>query len=212
MEWREFPTGCRMVLEIMTFSDSATKADVARGLWHKLRDRVRAFSGRLLFILAEFEAISLRAGGEPSWRRRHLRHCRVRHGARFYIGRGLWLLDGRKFSFGERCSLGEFARIMDHGPITIGDDFIAATGLQINSGTHDPISMAPKQVEINIGDRVWCGANVTIVAGASIGDDVVIGAGSLVRSPIPSRSIAAGVPARVIRTLERNEPLAWQLP
>jgi acetyltransferase-like isoleucine patch superfamily enzyme len=54
---------------------------------------------------------------------------------------------------------------------------------------------------------------VSIIAGANIGDDVVIGAGALVRSPIPSGSIAVGVPARVIRKLERNgkESLQWHL-
>jgi acetyltransferase-like isoleucine patch superfamily enzyme len=189
-----------------------SKADSARGAWHGLRRRWRRFAGRLLFVLSEHEAIGLAPGTAAPWRARLLRHRGVRHGARYYVGRGFWLHDGGKFAFGERCSLGEFARIMDHGPITLGDDFIAATGLQINSGTHDVLTMEPSQVPITVGNRVWCGANVTLVAGATIGDDVVIGAGSLVRTAIPPGSVAAGVPARVIRKLERSEAITWHLP
>jgi len=50
-----------------------------------------------------------------------------------------------------------------------------------------------------IGDRVWVGANVTILKGVTIGDDAVIGAGSVVTKDIPSRAIAVGSPAKVLR-------------
>lgn len=128
----------------------------------------------------------------------------------FYIGRGFWLQHGFQFRFGSRCSLGEFARILDHRPIEIGDDFMAASGLQINSGDHDPVSLEPTGRPIHIGNRVWCGANVTVVAGARIEDDVVIGAGSVVRGPIAAGSIAAGVPARVIRQIDRTGIRLWR--
>ncbi|HEY9610735.1 hypothetical protein [Allocoleopsis sp.] len=75
--------------------------------------------------------------------------------------------------------------------------------------------MAPTPRPIQIGNRVWCGINVTILAGVSIGDDVVIGAGSLVCKDIPSNSIAVGVPAKVIRPIVRDdiESLwSWVLP
>jgi maltose O-acetyltransferase len=187
-------------------------ADGARGLWHGLKAWWRGLRARLLYLLAEYESLSARPGARLPWRRRQLRSLGVRHGERFYIGRGFWIQNGDRLRFGERCSLGEFARVMDHGQISIGDDFIAATGLQVNSGTHDPVTMVPSAVPITVGNRVWCGANVTLVSGASVGDDVVIGAGSLVRGVIPSGSVAAGVPARVIRSLVRDKPLQWTLP
>jgi maltose O-acetyltransferase len=187
--------------------------DPLRHWWHTCRQYLHRWRLMFLHYLAEHEALTLRAGKPAPWRRRQLSAHAVTFGLPFYIGRGFWLHDGRNFHFGQRCSFGEFARIMDHGSITVGDDFIAATGLQINSGTHDPSTMLPQAVPIQIGHRVWCGANVSIIAGANIGDDVVIGAGALVRSPIPSGSIAVGVPARVIRKLERNgkESLQWHL-
>jgi acetyltransferase-like isoleucine patch superfamily enzyme len=52
-----------------------------------------------------------------------------------------------------------------------------------------------------IGDNVWCGVNVVVTTGVTIGDRCVIGANSVVTSDIPPYSVAAGVPARVIRTI-----------
>lgn len=55
---------------------------------------------------------------------------------------------------------------------------------------------------ISIGNNVWLGANVTILKGAEIGDDSIVSTGSVVTSgQYPPRSILAGVPARVIRSL-----------
>jgi acetyltransferase-like isoleucine patch superfamily enzyme len=76
--------------------------------------------------------------------------------------------------------------------------------LTLNSGGHDPLTLENTAGPIRIGDRVWCGLNVTILQGVTIGDDVVIGAGSLVIKDIPSNTIVAGVPAREIRSLDRT--------
>ena len=53
-----------------------------------------------------------------------------------------------------------------------------------------------------IGDDVWIGGNVTVLPGVHIGNNVVIGAGSVVTRDIPGNSLALGVPARVVRQLE----------
>lgn len=160
---------------------------------------------KILYFLSEWEACGIRPGKKAFWRKTLLLWLGSKIGKIFYIGKGFWIHYGYNLKIGERCSLGEFCRIMDHGKIWIGDDFTAATGLQINSGTHNLKTMEPVAVEIKIGDRVWCGANVTIVAGSSIGNDVVIGAGSLVKSDIPSGVLAAGVPAKIIRPLHREK-------
>ncbi|MEX3760551.1 acyltransferase [Paraburkholderia phenoliruptrix] len=62
----------------------------------------------------------------------------------------------------------------------------------------EPLTEAP----VSIGNNVWIGANSMVLAGASIGDHSVIAAGSIVTGAIPARSLAAGTPARVIRTFE----------
>jgi hypothetical protein len=55
-----------------------------------------------------------------------------------------------------------------------------------------------KSAPVKIGNRVWVGANVIILKGVEIGDDAVIGAGSVVVKNIPARTIAADNPARIV--------------
>ena len=54
---------------------------------------------------------------------------------------------------------------------------------------------------VAIGKNVWLGANVCVLPGVNIGDGVTIAAGSVVTHDIPSYSMAAGVPARIIKSL-----------
>jgi acetyltransferase-like isoleucine patch superfamily enzyme len=60
----------------------------------------------------------------------------------------------------------------------------------------------PSHGRVKIGDNVWLGRNVTICKGVTIGDNCIIGIGSVVTKSIPANSVAAGVPARVICTYE----------
>lgn len=134
----------------------------------------------------------------------------VSFGEKIWVGKSLNLDNRGDFLLGERCALGSFVRIENWSRIKIGDDFVAAPGLHLNSGNHDPVTFKPKCLPIEIGDRVWCGVDVTIISGATIGNDVVIGAGSVVVKDIPSNSIAAGVPAKVIKPLDRkNKKNLW---
>lgn len=57
---------------------------------------------------------------------------------------------------------------------------------------------------VNIGNDVWIGANVVILPGVTIGNNVVIGAGAVVTKDIPDNSLAVGVPARVIKSIEND--------
>jgi acetyltransferase-like isoleucine patch superfamily enzyme len=52
-----------------------------------------------------------------------------------------------------------------------------------------------------IGDHVWLGANVVVTSGVRIGERCVVGANSVVTTELPPRSIAAGAPAQVLRTV-----------
>jgi maltose O-acetyltransferase len=138
-----------------------------------------------------------------------------------WMAQGTWLLNPKNLSLGQRVCIGEDSKIVCHSPIVIGDDFLSSCELLIVNGAHDLVSL--KFVEsppITIGDRVWCGARVTICAGVSVGNDVVLGAGSIVTKSIPSGYVAYGVPAKPIRKLDRdeieqiwsplNQPSFWQ--
>ena len=58
---------------------------------------------------------------------------------------------------------------------------------------------------ISVGSNVWFGANVTVLPGVTIGDNCVIGAGSVVNKDIPAGTMAAGNPCRVIKSINQDK-------
>lgn len=163
----------------------------------------------LLYAISEIEANLSTPGSPLSFRKKYLTKCHVKYGSKLWVGRLLLLINGNGLTLGEGCALGECVRIAVHAPITIGNNFLGATGLAIDSGGHDIESLEPYAKAITIGNNVWTGINVTILAGVHIGDNVVIGAGSVVTSDIPSNSVAVGVPAKVIKKIQRPNTKIW---
>jgi len=102
---------------------------------------------------------------------------------------------------GRRVAIGPDARITARDAIIIGDDFLAAPGLNLNTGTHDPESLVPQSAPIQIGPGVWTGTRVIVGPGVTLGGGAVIGAGSLVIHDIPPGQIAHGIPARPRRAI-----------
>ena len=88
--------------------------------------------------------------------------------------------------------------------IEIGDDVRMANNVQILAHDFSPMHYTGyvRFGKVIIGNRVWVGANTTILMNVRIGDDVIIGANSLVNKDIPSGVVVGGVPARVICTTE----------
>lgn len=169
------------------------------------------FFGACLLVASEFEARVLRPGEKTWLRNAYLRNRGVKFSTPCFFSQGFRLFHAGTLSIGPRASFGENCGLYIHADVSIGSDFVAAPGLTLNNGTHDVSTLQPSAVPMVIGDRVWCGVNVTLVAGAQIGDDCVIGANSLVMSPIPPRSLAFGSPARVIRSGIRpaGKPPTW---
>jgi maltose O-acetyltransferase len=167
-------------------------------------------SERLIHGLAEIETYFSEPGFPLIFRKLELKLHRVRYQEPFWIGRNFRILNPGKLVMGRGCALPYNTQIMNFEMIAIGDDFISAPNLILNSGSHDPVSMKPNSKGIKIGDRVWCGTRVTILSGVTIGDDVVIGAGSVVTRDIPSNSVCVGVPARVINNLDRSGVELWK--
>jgi acetyltransferase-like isoleucine patch superfamily enzyme len=97
--------------------------------------------------------------------------------------------------------------------VEIGSHCMFANGCFVTDGNHrfdDPVKPVPWQGfttkgPTRIGDNVWCGANVVVTSGVTIGERSVIGAGSVVTTDIPPYSIAAGAPAKVLRTISYAE-------
>jgi maltose O-acetyltransferase len=96
---------------------------------------------------------------------------------------------------------------LDVGRIDIGDDVQIGPGVQLLTATH-PLDAAARRAKweagapIRIGDNAWLGGGVIVCPGVTIGADTVIGAGAVVSRDVPAGVLAAGVPARVVRSLE----------
>jgi acetyltransferase-like isoleucine patch superfamily enzyme len=94
--------------------------------------------------------------------------------------------------------------------VEIGEHCMFANGCFVSDSGHrfdDPLTPVPWQGfttkgPTRVGDNVWCGAHVVITSGVTVGERCVIGANSVVTQNIPAYSIAAGAPARVLRTIE----------
>jgi acetyltransferase-like isoleucine patch superfamily enzyme len=109
-----------------------------------------------------------------------------------------------KIIIGNRAALNSFSKLFGHGTIEIGEETQIGPGSLITTTDHDYYDENLKTTfkKVVIGKRVWIGANVTILPGVQIGDYAVIGAGAVVTKNIPPRSIAVGVPARVIKQIQ----------
>lgn len=95
---------------------------------------------------------------------------------------------------------------LDVAPITIGEDVLMGPNVQLLTPTH-PLDPEPRRAKweaalpITIGDNVWIGGMVVVCPGVTIGQDAVIGAGSVVTRDVPAGAVAVGNPARVIRSV-----------
>jgi acetyltransferase-like isoleucine patch superfamily enzyme len=98
--------------------------------------------------------------------------------------------------------------------VEIGDHCMFANGCFVSDGAHrfdDADMPVPWQgftskAPTRVGDNVWCGANVVITSGVTVGERCVIGANSVVTRDIPPFSVAAGSPAKVLRQVEYANP------
>lgn len=97
--------------------------------------------------------------------------------------------------------------ILDEAKVTFGDNVFIAPNCGFYTAGHPLDALERNQgleyaYPITIGNNVWIGANVCVLPGVTIGDNCVIGAGSVVVNDIPPSSVAVGNPCRVIKTLK----------
>ncbi len=116
---------------------------------------------------------------------------------------------GYNIEIGENFFANYNCVILDGAKVTFGDNVFIAPNCSFYTAGH-PIDVLQRNqgleyaLPIKIGNNVWIGGNVTVLPGVTIGDNTVIGAGSLVNKDIPSNVVAAGNPCRVIREITEN--------
>lgn len=120
---------------------------------------------------------------------------------------GVLARPGVGIRVGDRSAVGSGSFVGGQGGISIGRDVIIGPGVRIFSENHNyefldrPIrSQGETRLGVTIADDCWIGASAVIVDGVSIGTGCVIAAGAVVTKDIPPFSVAAGVPARVLRS------------
>jgi len=138
-----------------------------------------------------------------------LRDGRLEIGSETLLEPGVWITapDHARVRIGSGSFLNLGVMIAALELVEIGDHCMFANGCFVTDGDHrfdDPRQPVTRQGftskgPTRIGDNVWCGANVVITSGVTVGQRCVIGANSVVTRDLPAFSIAAGAPAKVLR-------------
>jgi acetyltransferase-like isoleucine patch superfamily enzyme len=112
-----------------------------------------------------------------------------------------------RISFGHRVSATSGLHIIAYKSITIEDDVMIASNVYISDGTHGSTRIdLPYKYQgiidikpITLKRGCWIGRNVVIMPGVTVGEMAIVGANSVVTKSIPARSIAVGLPAKVVK-------------
>lgn len=111
---------------------------------------------------------------------------------------------GKNIKIGKDVFVNSGCCFQDQGGVTLGDGCLVGHNVVFATLDHDKrpgrrgdMTAAP----IVVGKDVWIGAHATILKGVTIGDGAIIAAGAVVTRDVPPNTIAAGVPARVVKTI-----------
>ncbi|MEZ8228213.1 sugar O-acetyltransferase [Vibrio splendidus] len=132
------------------------------------------------------------------------------------VGEGCYIEPPLHANWGRHTHLGDNVYVnfnltlVDDTDVFIGDNVMIAPNVTIATGTH-PISpelrlkAAQFNVPVRIGNNVWLGAHTVVLPGVTIGENSVIGAGSIVTKDIPANVVAVGNPCRVVREINERD-------
>ncbi|MBS3809258.1 MAG: acyltransferase [Desulfobacterales bacterium] len=119
--------------------------------------------------------------------------------------------DMGRISIGDYCLICPGVRISSAAEIAIKDSCMIASNAFITDtdwhGTYDRIKSLGNPEPVYLLENAWIGDGATVCKGVTIGENSIIGAGSVVVKDVPANVIAAGNPARVMRELDTGEPM-----
>lgn len=118
----------------------------------------------------------------------------------FMYGADVIVFKGGHLVLGENSFINSDCKIRCHKNISIGNDCAISHDFIIMDSDAHFLNGDNRTKDVIIEDNVWIGTRVTVLSGTRIGTGSVVAAGSVVNIDIPPHSLAAGVPARVIRT------------
>ncbi|MFJ9182882.1 DapH/DapD/GlmU-related protein [Streptomyces anulatus] len=117
---------------------------------------------------------------------------------------------GLNTTFGKNVFVNQGCTFMDKGGIRIGNGVMIAPKVSLITGGH-PLPPAERReylsfAPIVIEDDVWIGTAAVITQGVTVGTGAVVAAGAVVTRDVPAGTVVAGVPARVIKKIDRTRP------
>lgn len=136
------------------------------------------------------------------------------------VGKNVWIEPDFRCEFGKNISIGNHvyinfgAVILDCAEVSIGENTLIGPNLGIYAVNHaidaeERINGGCIGKAVHIGKNVWLGGDVKILAGVVIGDNTVIGAGSVVTKSVPANVIAAGNPCRILRSITKKDKAGY---
>lgn len=172
------------------------------------------FKGHARKLLREYNALAYEQKEEKN---SILKELFGAVGRRVSVGAPFICDYGRNIYIGNHVSVNMNCTFVDCSKITIGDNVMIASNVQLYTATH-PVELSERYIEetgleteppvfrtyalpITIGSGCWLGGGVIVLPGVMIGEGSVIGAGSVVTRDIPENSLAVGNPCRVIRKI-----------
>ena len=130
----------------------------------------------------------------------------------FHIEQNFWSDYGYNIEIGENFYANHDCVMLDPAKIIFGDNVFIAPQCGFYTAGH-PLDVNERNsgieyaYPIKVGNNVWFGGHVSVMPGVTIGDNVVIGAGSVVTKDIPSNVVAVGNPCRVLREITDADKL-----
>lgn len=128
-------------------------------------------------------------------------------GESFHIEQSFWCDYGANIEIGENFYSNHNLVILDPAQVTFGDNVFIGPNCAFYTALHPFDTKTRNQgleyaKPVKVGNNVWFGGNVTVLPGVTIGDNAVIGAGSVVTRDIPSGMLSYGNPCKVIRKID----------
>lgn len=189
------------------------------GEYYNCHDKIFLdFKAQARKLLKEYNALSYEQKEEKSG---ILKQLFGKIGTNVSVGLPFICDYGRNIYFGNNVSVNMNCTFVDCNKITIGDNVLIASNVQLYTATH-PVELSERltpdgepndgryfcrtyALPITIGNGCWLGGGVIVLPGVTIGEGCMIGAGSVVTKDIPENSLAVGNPCRVIRKINMEK-------
>lgn len=134
----------------------------------------------------------------------------------FYIEQPFFCIYGYNIYWGKNAYANFNLTVLDNGKVEVGDNVMIGPNVQLLTACH-PLDVDERNAHIEftkpiiIRDNVWIGGGVTVLPGVTIGQNSVIGAGSVVTKDIPDNVVAAGNPCKVIKEITAKDKITYNI-